>query len=218
MILDQDAVEEDRYVGGRFQGTVWVEGGGGPEDVVGLPFAGLARGVGQGDGLLVDAAGHAVDVGGVLVGVEDLEFVAGVFGAGGGEEESAVATELAGAGDVGGDSPFEVELIVLEGAAGFDVAGVFVHRQDAVGDDPLGGGVVLGGDPFVEVFAVEEDYRVGGWGGGGGAWGHDCGDGLADFGVFGFRRRSGGRFVKGGWRRGGLLGGKESGYQNWNQN
>ena len=100
-----------------------VEGWRGPDDVVGLPFAGFAGGIGERDALLVDAAGLAVDVGLVVVGVEDLQFVAGVAGAGGGEEDAAVAAGLIGAGDVLGDSPLDVELVVLEGALGFDVAG-----------------------------------------------------------------------------------------------
>src|SRR5207302_708530 len=127
----QDSVEEDGDVGGALQGAVGVEGGGGPGDVVGLPFAGLAVGVGQRDGLLVDAASLSVDVGLVVVVVEDLQFVAGVAGAGGGEKDSAVAAGLAGAGDVLGNSPFDVKLIVLESALGLDVAGVFADGEDA---------------------------------------------------------------------------------------
>ena len=66
---------------------------------------------------------------------------------------------------------------------------VFVHGEDAGGDGPLGGSAaifLLGGDPFVEILAVEEDDGVGGRGGPGGAGSDDLGLRLPDFGVFGF--------------------------------
>ena len=163
--------------------------GGGPCDVVGLPFAGLAVGVGERDGLLVKTAGLAIDVGFVVVVIEHLQFVAGVAGAGGGEKDSAVAAELAGAGYVLGNFPFDVKLVVLESALSLDVAGGLVDGEDAVGDGPVGGsGAILGGDPFVEILAVEEDDCVGGRGAAGCAGRDDLGLGLPDFGVFGLRR------------------------------
>jgi len=47
--------------------------------------------------------------------------------------------------------------------------------------------VVLGGDPFVEILAVEEDDGVRGRGAAGFAGCDDFGFGCPDFGVFGFR-------------------------------
>ena len=186
VILHQDAVEEDGDVGRGLQAAVGVEGGRGPGDIVGLPFAGLAVRVGERDGLLVDAAGLSVDVGLVVEVVEDLEFVSGVAGAGGGEKDSAVAAGLSGAGDAFGDSPLDVELIVLEAAFGLDVAGGFFDGDDAVVDGPLGGRVaVLRGDPLVEILAVEQDDRVRGRGGWGCAGRDDFGLGRPDFRVFG---------------------------------
>ena len=111
--------------------------------------------------MLVDAAGLSVYVRFVVVVVEDLEFVSGVAGAGGGEEDSAVAAGLARAGDIFGNSPLDVQLVVLEGALGLDVTGLLVYRDDAIGYDPLGGRVaVLRGNPFVEILAVEKNDRV----------------------------------------------------------
>ena len=85
-----------------------------------------------------------------------------------------------------------MELVVLEAAFGFDVAYAFLlaDGEDAVGDGPFGGGVILGGDPLVEVLAVEEDDGVGGWIGVGFAGGDDRRDGFVDFGVFVFWRGS----------------------------
>ena len=188
VVLHQDSVEEDGDVSGALYAAVGVEGWGDPGYVVGLPFAGLAIWIGQGDGLFVDAAGLAVDVGFVVVVVEHLQLVASVAGAGGGEEDSAVAAGLAGTGDVLGDFPLDVKLIIFEGAFGLDVAGVFADGDDAVCDGPLGGSAaVLGGDPFVEIFAIKEDDGIGGRGGWRRAGGDDFGLGLPDFGVFGFR-------------------------------
>ena len=113
MVLDEDSVEEDRGVGGSLEGAVCVEGWGCPDDVVGLPLAGFARGVCEWDALLVDAASLAVDVGLVVVVVEDLKLVSVVAGAGGGEKYAAVAACLIGAGDVLGDSPLNVKLVVF---------------------------------------------------------------------------------------------------------
>lgn len=58
--------------------------------VVGLPFARLAGGVGERWVLFVDRAQLTVGIGFVLVGVEDLSFVAIVS-----EKESAIAASLA---------------------------------------------------------------------------------------------------------------------------
>jgi hypothetical protein len=190
VILDQNAVEEDGGVGGGFDGAVVVEGGRGPDHVVALPLAGFAGWVGEWDGLLVDAAGLAVDVGLVVVVVEDLKLVACVAGAGRCEEDAAVAACLIGARNVFGDAPLNVKLIVFEAALGFDVAGAwsFAYSEDVVGDSPLCWGFVFGGDPLVEVFSVEEDDRVGGRRGVGGARCDDRWNWFVDFGVLMFRR------------------------------
>src|SRR5262249_16697506 len=120
VVLYEDSVKEGGDICGGFQRAVGVELRGGPDDVVGLPFAWFASWIGQGNTLLVDAAGLSVHVGVVLVGVEDLELVTGVAGAGGGEKDAAVAACLAGAGDVCGDLPLEMELVVLESTLRLD--------------------------------------------------------------------------------------------------
>ena len=73
------------------------------------------------------------------------------------------------------------------------------HGEDAVGDGPFGWGLVLGGDPLVEVLAVEEDDCVGGRRGVGGAGCDDRRDGLVDFGVLMLWARL--AVVRGGRRR-----------------
>src|SRR5579863_3694769 len=186
MILDEDAVEEGGAEGRRFERTVVVEGGRGPDDVVDVPLTWLAHGIGERNALLVETAGHAVDVGFVVVGVENLKFVAGVAGSERGEKDSAVAARLAAAGDVLGDAPLDVELVVLERAFGLDVAdaGRFADGEDAVVDVPARGAVILCGDPLVLILSVEENNGVGGRSGVGRTRCDDGGFRLPDLGVF----------------------------------
>ena len=85
-----------------------------------------------------------------------------------------------------------MELVVVEGAFGFDIAGALGDGHDAVGDGPFGGrGAVLRGDPLVEILAVEQDDRVGRRRGAGGGRSDDLGLGRPDFCVFGLGRGRG---------------------------
>jgi hypothetical protein len=79
-----------------------------------------------------------------------------------------------------------VELVVPESAPGLDVAGAFGDREQPLGDDPLCRCVVLRGDPFVLILAIEEDDGVRGRRVAGGAGRDDGRDGLPDFRVLGF--------------------------------
>src|SRR3990167_2186565 len=110
--------------------------------------------------LPVDAAGLAVHVGLVAEGVEDLNLVASVPWPGGRQEDAAVAPSLPGSVDVGRDPPFQVQLVVLEGAPGLDIAFGLIDRDDAVDHGPGRRGLVLARDPLLEAPAVEQDNRV----------------------------------------------------------
>ena len=163
MILYQHAVEQDGDIRRSLQRSIAVESRRCPHDVVGLPLAGLAIRIGQRDGLLVDAAGLAVHVGLVVVGIENLQLISVVARSGGGEEHAAIPARLTVAGDVRRNFPLEVKLVVLEGPLGFDVSGtlLLVDGQYAVGDGPFGGRLVAVRDPLVEVLAVKKHNRVG---------------------------------------------------------
>ena len=80
-----------------------------------------------------------------------------------------------------------MKLVVLELSFGLDVAdaGSLLHGEDAVVDDPLRAGVVLRGDPFVEIRAVEEMDGVRGRSLVGCAGRDDRWLGGPDFGLFG---------------------------------
>ena len=152
-----------------------------------MPLAGLAHRVRQRNALLVKAADHAVDVGLVVVGVEDLQLISGVFGAGRSQEQSAVATQLARAGNVFGNSPFDMELLVPEGALGLNIASGFIYCDHTVGDDPFRRGrAVLRRHPLVQILAVEQDDCVRGRCSAGSARHYHPGLRLPDFGVFRF--------------------------------
>ena len=111
MVLDQDAVVKGGEVGRRLQLSVGMEGRRGPDDIVGLPLAGRAHRVHQRRMLLVDAPRLAVDVGVVSIAVENLDLVACMARAGGGEEQAAIAPPLPFAADLARDSPLDVELV-----------------------------------------------------------------------------------------------------------
>ena len=157
----QHAVE-DRDSGGSFQPAARGERGRGPHHVVGLPLAGFAIRVHQRNALFVDAAGLAVDIGRVVVVIQNLQFIAAIAFAGRSEENAAVATGLIRAGDIGRDAVFDMELVVGEGAFGLDIPCVFVNGEDAVRYDPGGWGAVGDFDPFVFILAIEEDNGIGG--------------------------------------------------------
>ena len=157
MVLHEDSVEENGDVGGSFQGAVQVEDWRLPHDIVALPFAGLAVWIDEGNSLLVNAARLAVDIGLVVVGIEDLQFIAVVAGAGRGEKDPAVAARLIAAGDICWDAPLDVELIIFEFTPGFDVVDGrgFAYGQNAVGDVPPGWGLISVRHPFVNIFSIE---------------------------------------------------------------
>src|SRR5688572_30283268 len=75
MVLHENAVVEN----GKATGDDFAIGGffrGAKDDVVGLPFAGLAGGVHERGGVAVKCAGLSVRIGFVLIRVEHLDFVA----------------------------------------------------------------------------------------------------------------------------------------------
>jgi len=100
VILYQHAVVQDGDAGRRGKTAVGVEDGGRPNDVVALPFAWFAAGVGQGNRLFVDAASLSIDICLVVIVVQYLQFISIVALAGAGEEDPAVAPGLVGACDV----------------------------------------------------------------------------------------------------------------------
>ena len=124
-------------------------------DVVGLPLAGLPARVHERRVLLVNGARLAVEVGRVLVRVEDLQLVV-VH-----QEHAAVAAALAAALDDRRRGELDVELAAAERLLRLDAAAAGLDGRDAVGDDPrrrpAGGGLA---DPLREVLAVEEHDRV----------------------------------------------------------
>src|SRR5215469_4535387 len=114
VIHHQHAIKECRHVGWCLHRTVIIEGWGRPDDVVDLPFAGLASRVGQRNALLVDTSGHLVDVSFVVVGIENLQFISGIPGSGRGQKQPAVPPQLAAASNVLWYCRLLVQLIILE--------------------------------------------------------------------------------------------------------
>ncbi len=108
IVLDQDAVVEDRHPRRPEQLSVLVEARPVEDDVVGLPLAGLAAGVDERRVLAVERRPSTVGIGLVVVAVEDLDLV-DVH-----QEDAAVAPVLAFALDHGRGRPLDMELAVAE--------------------------------------------------------------------------------------------------------
>jgi len=134
VILYQYAIEDDRHVGGSFERTVSVECRRGPDDVIGLPFPWFAIGVHEESALPVNASGLAIDIGRVVVRIENLQFVPGIAGPGGSEQDAAIAARLTATGYVLGDSELDMQPVIPERSLGFNVADTrrLVDREHAV--------------------------------------------------------------------------------------
>ena len=103
VVLGADAVHEGGDVSGLHHLGAF-EFGCGENDVVSLPFSGLFDGIDQWWSLAIDASGHAVGVGWVVVTVEHLAFIT-IH-----EKHARIALFLGVALGVGLALPLDVEL------------------------------------------------------------------------------------------------------------
>jgi len=109
------------------------------DDVIGLPLSGRSAGVDERGILAIDGAGHSVGIGGVLIGIENLNFVEAH------QKNAAVAASLVFALDQFGCGPFDMELAGAEGLSGLNVAGAREDFYVAVSELPGSGLVGLFG-------------------------------------------------------------------------
>ena len=125
-------------------------------DVVGLPFAGLAAYVYERLLATVECASLAVGVGDIVVVIEDLDLV-GVH-----EEDPAVAAPLAVTFDTSGGGPLDVNLAGTEFLLGLDVTGFFYGLECAIDDFPAAGAALGVGPIFDERLfrAIEQHDRI----------------------------------------------------------
>src|SRR5262245_4924147 len=141
VVLDQDAVVEGGDRGFLLDPAVVAEDRRVVDDVVGLPFTGFAAGVDQRRILFVNRAGLAVEVSLVVVRIEHLDFVAAL------QEDSAVATALAFAYDLGRRGPFDVQLDIIKFPPGSDSAGSANDNHRAVLHFPFRRSIAIGAGP-----------------------------------------------------------------------
>ena len=73
--LDDNAIVYYGNMAGSNQDTIRVKSGGGKQDVVVLPFAGLTAGIGQRDTLFINGSCLSIGVGAVLVTIQNLNLV-----------------------------------------------------------------------------------------------------------------------------------------------
>jgi WD40 repeat protein len=156
-----------------------------PDDVIALPLARLSNRVDERNPLLINASCLTVDIGLVVVGIENLQLVSGVAATGRRQKDAAIAARLIGPGDILGDLPFNMELEIVELAFGFDIARAarLAHRHDSIADDPIGRRFITRVHPLVQIPSIEQNDGVGSWRGIDSAGRHDFGHGLPDFRV-----------------------------------
>ena len=108
MIVDDNSVVENRQKGRLFKLSIGIESGTGEDDIVCLPQAWGPAGIDQRWMLPVDGRGHSVGVSGVMVAIENLNFIQAH------QIDTAVAPSLALTFDFGRSGPFDMELAVPE--------------------------------------------------------------------------------------------------------
>ena len=124
-------------------------------DVVGLPLAGTATGIHEGDTLFVKRGSLSVGIGVVLKRIEDLDF--GIAA----DEDSAVSAALAVSFDLCRGAPFDMPLaIAFHLVAGLNGPGSPCHLEVSLFDKPLGSFIAVA-LPLGKVRAIEEDKGVG---------------------------------------------------------
>jgi len=166
IILHEDTIVKNCNAGGRPEIVQVAEAGGGVNDIVGLPLARRERGIHKRRILAIDGSSGTIGVGGALIRIENLDFVAVEA-----EEDTTIAAALAFA--VGGSrrGPLDVELAIAEILKRANVAAAFDTFHVAIFGDPLCGRSVHA-DPLGNIFAVKKHRCVGRRGAGffRGAW------------------------------------------------
>src|SRR5476649_129729 len=114
MVLHEHTVHKYRRICRRLQRSVRIKYRRHPDDVIALPLARLSNRVDKRNSLLINASCLAVDIGLVVVGIENLQLVSGVAATGRRQKDAAIAARLIGPGDTLGDPPFNVELEIVE--------------------------------------------------------------------------------------------------------
>src|SRR5579871_1842853 len=116
MELNQDAVLNHRKKSGPNQ-LAGCKSRRFEKDIIGLPLAGFPRSVHQRRPLAIDRARLPIRIRGVLVRIEDLNFIAAL------EKHAAVSTPLAGSRDGRRRGPFQMQLHIAEFFFGGDITG-----------------------------------------------------------------------------------------------
>src|SRR5260370_15651014 len=130
MIVEQQAVQKHGEISGLHK-LFAFEFGGFENNVIGLPLTRPSRWIYERRPLAIDGSGLAIRVSRVVVGIQDLYFVAAH------EYNPAVATRLTVPAYLGRRGPLDVQLAVAEFLFGGDVARVWDHFDVAVFELPL---------------------------------------------------------------------------------
>src|SRR5687768_5368487 len=108
IILYQYSILNGSDPGGTFQCAIVVESRGCPDEIIALPFSRFCAGIGQGNGLFINAACLPVDICFVVVAIEYLYLITIIAPAGRSKEYTTVSATLVGACNIFRNAPFDM--------------------------------------------------------------------------------------------------------------
>ena len=156
VVLDLDAVVDDGKSGASGDFAFFVKDRAVEGDVIGLPLAGFATGIHQRLGTTIQSAALAVGIGDVFIAIEHLDFVLSH------QKDSAIATALARALDLGGSGEFDVESAGAEFFFALNVARAGGGLERAINELPFRRLTIGSGPVFVSFLgAIEKNFGIG---------------------------------------------------------
>ena len=115
VVLHDHTIENDRHDRTGAIGSVCLESRGGIDDIIDIPFARLSARIDERSRLLVDAGRLTVDIGLIVVAIQNLYFIAVL------QIDAAIAPALSATVYVLGNHPLDVKLEVAKGFPGDDI-------------------------------------------------------------------------------------------------
>ena len=149
IVLHEHSVEEHRNTRTIQIGSVFLKHGGCIDNVIDIPFTGLADGAHEGSGLLIDGGSHAIGIGFLAIVINDLQLIDAL------EVHTAVSARLLFATRGTGHIPLQMELETAKLLFSAYTACFSDHGHHAMMHVPSGS-LALHVLPSREVLAIEQ--------------------------------------------------------------